>query len=90
VYKCKNIRPHANFDALEITKNDFYEIQDDNMVNDIKDNLINFYKFSLELQNNNQNKNITLANLEKLGNLQQESYTSFLRDIDLQTLRYGV
>jgi hypothetical protein len=90
VYKCKNIRPRSNFDALEITKDEFYGIQDESMINDIKDNLINFYKFSLELQNNNQNKNITLANLEKLGNLQQESYTSFLRDLDLQTLRYGV
>jgi hypothetical protein len=49
-----------------------------------------FYKFSTELQNNNQNKNLTLVNLEKLSNLQKESYDSFVRDLDLQTLRYGL
>jgi hypothetical protein len=56
----------------------------------IQEDLRTFYRFSPELQNNNQNKNLTLVNLEKLSNLQKESYSTFVMDLDLQTLRYGL
>jgi hypothetical protein len=96
VYKCKNIRPRANYNPVEITKNDLFvdnkenEGYDAEMINCIQQNLVLFYSFSTELQNNIKNKNITLANLQKLGNLQQESYLDFLRDIDLQTNTYAL
>jgi hypothetical protein len=82
VYKCKNIRPRVNYNSLQITKNQLFEVEDIEMLYYVRQNLISFYSFSLELQNNTQNKNITLANLQKLGNLQQESYYNFLIDID--------
>ena len=84
----RKINPEFFLKIKKLSLSDVYEYPE--MMEAIQGDLIAFYKFSTELQNNNQNKNITLANLEKLGNLQQESYTSFLRDIDLQTLRYGI
>jgi hypothetical protein len=89
VYKCKNIRPRANYNRVEITQNDM-DYDDNEMIKCIQQNLVSFYSFSTELQNNIKNKNITLANLQKLGNLQQESYLDFLRDIDLQTNTYAL
>ena len=91
IYKCENIRPNKNFDGLKITKltlSDAYGHPE--MMEAIQEDFKAFYKFSTELQNNNQNKNLTLVNLEKLSNLQKESYDSFVRDLDLQTLRYGL
>ncbi len=52
--------------------------------------LKSFYEFSLKLQNNVNNKNLSLSNLQKLSSLQKESYASFIRDIDLQTLAFGI
>jgi hypothetical protein len=91
VYKCENIRPNKNYDGLKITKLKLSDVyQHPEMMEAIQEDLRAFYKFSTELQNNNQNKNLTLVNLEKLSNLQKESYDSFVRDLDLQTLRYGL
>jgi hypothetical protein len=56
----------------------------------IVNDLCNFYRFSVSLQNNSENKKTTLINLEKISNLQIESYVDFIRLIDLQTLRYGI
>jgi hypothetical protein len=64
--------------------------QNPEMMEAIQGDLRAFYRFSPELQNNNQNKNLTLVNLEKLSNLQMESYSNFVLDLDVQTLKYGL
>ena len=52
--------------------------------------IIFFYRYSIMLQNNYPNKETSLLNLQKLSNLQKESYSSYVRDVDLQTVRYGI
>ena len=51
--------------------------------------LMAFYQYSGTLRKSYDYKEITLKNLQKLSNLQMESYLTLLRDVDLQISIYG-
>jgi hypothetical protein len=60
------------------------------ITDDLCRELTNFYQFSTTLRIDYANKESVLFNLQKLANLQKESYETLLRDIDLQIKIYGV
>jgi hypothetical protein len=53
------------------------------IIHSIVNDLINFFRFSVSLQNNPENKKTTLFNLQILSNLQRESYDNFIRVVDI-------
>jgi hypothetical protein len=57
------------------------------IINNIAFQIIYFYRYSIMLQNNYPNKELSLLNLQKLSNLQKESYSSYIDDVDLLTIR---
>jgi hypothetical protein len=89
IYACLNIRTApANSDRCVIKRYKLSElyntgIQESDIRIDILWQLSFFYKYSLQLQNNNQNKQLSLINLEKLSILQQQSYSAFVTDMEL-------
>jgi len=88
VYKCKNIRVKlGSLDKLEISKMNLSEITPLARTS-IMFNLANFYQMSVNLQKNEQLKNTTLRNIEKLSILQKESYVTYITDIKLLLTRY--
>ena len=60
------------------------------ITDDLCRELTNFYQFSTTLRLDYSNKESVLFNLQKLANLQKESYETLLSDIDLQIKIYGV
>lgn len=60
-----------------------------NITESIAKSLMDFYQFSITLKTSYDYKEIALFNLQKLSNLQKESYETLLRDIDAQISIYG-
>jgi hypothetical protein len=93
VYVFENLRPISG--DLSVKVNSYIKSLSDLskdggiLVDDLCADLQSFYQFSMNLQGNPENKNLTLFNLQKISNLQKESYDTFIRDIDLQTILYG-
>ena len=56
---------------------------------DIASSLMVFYQYSIVLRMSYDYKEIALFNLQKLSNLQMQSYETLLRDIDRQISIYG-
>ena len=49
-----------------------------------------FYMYANFLKDNEENKQIVIENMKKIANLHKESYSEFLRNLDIQTLKYGL
>jgi hypothetical protein len=83
VYKTENLISIGGGNARKINKMTLQEFMEQNIMDiaNICINLNQFYQFSPKLQNNKIVKKTTLENMQKLSNLQKESYTNFTKDI---------